>query len=117
MNIMNNAPRYVKHFTEVIDQLLPPPSNPFINPDVFDILQRQRSANLSVQGGDDQQTLDESAKNLVRRYEVSIIPPRSVKAKKLREIKAEGELVLCIKTLALAPSLRQRYFFCVCFNQ
>mmetsp|Transcript_5081 Transcript_5081/g.7769 ORF Transcript_5081/g.7769 Transcript_5081/m.7769 type:complete len:734 (+) Transcript_5081:104-2305(+) len=93
-NIENNASRYLRHFEEVADELMP--ASIGVEEDVFDVLHNQRVA--LVGGGQregEQPIVPDIPRSLTRRFEVTITPRQSEKAKKLREIKAHdiGHLV------------------------
>ena len=113
-NIQNNTPRYERHFEDIADDLLPPSTSTNGNGDIFDFLQVTYSTirtccilklmRWSMQTFQAQRleqlqraadpahmpTEADTPHSLVRRYEVSIIPFSSAKARKLREIKSGG---------------------------
>ena len=52
LNITSNTMRYVRHFEEVADELMPPSTNPLLqgNNDIFDFLQVLREAHAVPAG-------------------------------------------------------------------
>jgi len=119
-NIKRNAPRYAQLFQDVADQLLPGSLTQH-EPDIFDHLQRQRL--LVLQRNPDmaaagQPIEDDTPASLIRRYEVSIIPERAEKARKIREIKASdiGSLVkikgLVTRTSEVKPRIAVVTYTC-----
>jgi len=90
-----NTKRYITLFSECIDQLLPEPSQPYEEEDVFDIMLQQR---LQVQrpneNGDEQGPAGIPA-DLRRRFEVRITPLSRDKPASIRSVKSVniGQLV------------------------
>jgi DNA replication licensing factor MCM7 len=84
-NISLNTIRYIRMFEEAADALLP--EERVSDDDVIDVLKSQRVEN-GGQAGD-------IPKRLTRRFEVTVVPTRSTKPRKLREVKASdiGHLV------------------------
>lgn len=107
-NIQTNTQHYVCLFERAVDSLLPKSTEAPEMPDLFDILsdhrlkELERSAERSDQSAQDSQApppppveLD-LPKSLLRRYEVSILPPADLPPRKIREIRAAdiGSLVV-----------------------
>ena len=90
-NMKRNTIRYVRLFEKAVDALLPEATER-IEEDIFDILQQQvqeRVAQFEQAGGEPVPVDKLSIPNdLLRRFQVSIIPPVADKPKKLREIRA-----------------------------
>lgn len=95
-NIQRNTMRYMHYFEEEGAKLLPPPSSPYIMPDVYDVLQSQRLAALQRAAAADDHVVSDLPSSLMRRFEVVISALSSVVPCKLREIRAEdiGHLVV-----------------------
>ena len=98
-NIERNTSRYVQLFEEVADGLLPE-SLVQHSSDIFDILKEQRSAVLasgsSGEGAVAGQVDNDTPAALMRRFQVSIVPKRSDKVRRIREVRASdiGSLVI-----------------------
>ena len=112
LNVESNSLRYLRHFEDVADELMPPSIG--IVEDVYDILnvrachppihislnmcysllilllmQGQRE-NQAQQTAEQQHTAPNIPKSLTRRFEVTLLPRLSEKPRKLREVRANG---------------------------
>jgi DNA replication licensing factor MCM7 len=96
-NVERNTLRYVHLFEEAADSIMPQSLRQHED-DIFDILSRQRLSALRSYAGndDDQPIVNDTPESLIRRFQVSIIPKRTEKVRKLREVKASdiGSLVM-----------------------
>ena len=89
-NVSKNTMRYIRYFEEETDRLLPAQPQ-LVDRDVFDILQQQRQAsfqNVADVDGSVPSADRDVPRSLVRRFEVSVLPLRASKARKLREVRA-----------------------------
>jgi DNA replication licensing factor MCM7 len=118
-NIESNTLRYLRHFEESADALLPQATVQRRRSDVFDILQSQRLAALQQAAGPDGGPVEsDTPKILVRRFEVCILPSVTNKPKKLREIKAGdiGHLVkikgMVIRSSDVKPQITVCTYVC-----
>ena len=84
-NVRLNTVRYIRMFEDSADKLIP--EDRISNDDVIDVLRNQRIQNVG--------SADDIPKRLTRRFEVTIVPARDMKPRKLREVKASdiGHLV------------------------
>lgn len=90
-NITRNTPRYVRHFEDAADRLMPASTTYRRDADIFDFLQSQRLQQLQQVAQEGAEVVSDTPLSLVRRFEISIIPATSSKPRKLREIKAMGK--------------------------
>jgi DNA replication licensing factor MCM7 len=100
--IQQNALRYLTIFSEVIDTLIPPESTSIDEDDVWDILNAHRTHHTHVEqrtteASTEPQTAKSSTlpKELLRRYELRLVPLSSTKAIPIRQVRAQhiGQLV------------------------
>ena len=107
-NIQSNTTRYVSHFEEVADKLLPPCTSNTRHNDIYDFLQAQRLEQLQRASTDPttMPTTADTPQSLVRRYEVCIIPFSASKPRKLREVKSAGMLTIYFDVIIMITDLR-----------
>ena len=116
-NIKRNSVRYIKLFEHSAEELMPLSTQAY-ETDVFDILKEQRLQLVQrhEEANGDPVPLDQLhiPADLVRRFEVCLIPSSSDKPKKLREIRAMevGHLVKVKGMVTRATDVRP--YVCVC---
>jgi len=119
-NIKRNTVRYIRHFEEAIDSLLPEPTLDH-DMDVYDILQGQHQQqvqnNRNNMNGEPIQEDDENdvPAEFTRRYEVNIVPESTEKAKKLRDVRAQdvGTLVKISGMVTRCTDVKPQITVCV----
>mmetsp|Transcript_14533 Transcript_14533/g.32609 ORF Transcript_14533/g.32609 Transcript_14533/m.32609 type:complete len:617 (+) Transcript_14533:83-1933(+) len=118
MNIISNTPRYVRHFEDIADELMPPATSDSHTGDIFDFLQSQRLEMLQRAAALDPTgpvpSKADTPASLVRRFEVSILPPVDSKPRKLREIKSGdiGHLVKVKGMVTRASDVKPQITVC-----
>ena len=116
-NMRRNTVRYVRLFEKAVEQLLPE-ATVRVDEDIFDILQQQRLERVQrhEEGGGEPVPVDKLniPSDLLRRFQVSIIPPVADKPKKLREIRAleVGHLVKVKGMVTRATDVKPRVSVC-----
>ena len=116
-NLSRNTVRYVRLFEKAVEELLPPPGVQ-VEEDIFDILQQQRQTSVQrhEEAGGEPVAVDKLSvpNDLLRRFEVAIIPSSNDRPKKLREIRAMevGHLVKVKGMVTRATDVKPRVVVC-----
>jgi len=115
-NIIKNTNRYIDHFEKAADKILDTLRATVIHTkDVFDIIKEQRLEQLEIEYGGGNRPDHGIPPKVLRRYEVTIIPPTAERPKKLREIKADdiGHLVKVKGMVTRTTDVKPKISVCV----